>query len=119
MKQILLTFSLLAAFAASASAQTGCGPNGRYIRKIFTVNTAPTTVTFGQNADIAGTMKTLKMDIYRPDGDTETNRPVMMVAYGGSFISGSKDDDSTVVWRKVCTPSHPHTTRMVFPIGTE
>ena len=91
MKQILLTVSLIVAMMASASAQTGCGANGRYIRKIFTVNTAPTTVTFGKNTDLGGVMKTLKMDIYRPDGDTETNRPVMMVAYGGSFITGTRN----------------------------
>ncbi len=96
MKQFLLSILLFVGFATISTAQTGCGPNGRYIRKIFTVNTAPTTVTFGQNTDLGGTMKTLKMDIYRPDGDTETNRPVMMVAFGGSFIGGTRTGTDVV-----------------------
>ncbi len=96
MKHFLLTILLFVGFATISTAQTGCGSNGRYIRKIFTVNTAPTTVTFGQNTDLGGALKTLKMDIYRPDGDTETNRPVMMVAFGGSFIGGTRTGTDVV-----------------------
>jgi acetyl esterase/lipase len=80
------------------SAQTIC--NGvRYRSKTFTVNTAPTTVQYGRNTAINGTVKQLKMDIYQPDGDVAVNRPVLMFAFGGSFISGTRTD-ATVV--KVC-----------------
>lgn len=33
----------------------------------------------------------LYMDIYEPTGDTLTSRPVVIVCFGGGFLSGSKD----------------------------
>lgn len=32
------------------------------------------------------------MDIYEPYGDTATNRPLVMFAFGGGFVQGSKND---------------------------
>lgn len=37
-------------------------------------------------------MQELYMDIYQPYGDTVTNRPLVMFAFGGGFVQGSKDD---------------------------
>ncbi|MEY4927661.1 MAG: hypothetical protein RI894_2097, partial [Bacteroidota bacterium] len=96
MKHFLLIVFFLSAFSTLSQAQTGCGATGRYVQKIFTVNAAPTTVTYGQNTDLGGTAKTLKMDIYRPDNDTETNRPVIVLAFGGSFIGGSRTGGDVV-----------------------
>ncbi len=31
----------------------------------------------------------LEMDVYQPKGDTETNRPVVVLAHGGGFVGGS------------------------------
>ena len=36
------------------------------------------------------------MDIYEPNGDTETARPLIIWAHGGSFIGGSKTDGDVV-----------------------
>lgn len=33
----------------------------------------------------------LYMDIYQPQGDTLSKRPVIIIAFGGGFLSGSKD----------------------------
>jgi len=33
----------------------------------------------------------LKMDIFQPTGDTLTKRPLIIIAFGGGFLSGSKD----------------------------
>ena len=33
----------------------------------------------------------LYMDIFTPEGDTNTDRPVMIVAFGGGFIEGDRD----------------------------
>jgi hypothetical protein len=35
----------------------------------------------------------LKMDIYLPQGDTLTRRPVVLFAFGGGFLIGSKEDE--------------------------
>jgi acetyl esterase/lipase len=92
---ILLVFAVFFAVNTTLQAQTTC--NGvRYISKTFTVNTAPTTVQYGRNTAINGTVKQLKMDIYQPDGDVATNRPVLMFAFGGSFIGGTRTDASVV-----------------------
>lgn len=48
-------------------------------------------VHFGQNNAVVGGPQDLFMDIYMPEGDTETNRPVAVVAFGGSFVGGSRD----------------------------
>lgn len=85
---ILLAF-VFTIYAVRISAQ-GCD-EFRYLNDIAsTVST--TTVQFGQN--ITGTEQTqnLYMDIYTPDGDAETMRPVIIYAFGGSFIGGSRSD---------------------------
>lgn len=39
----------------------------------------------------------LYMDIYEPAGDTLSNRPVIVICFGGGFLSGSKDHWSIVL----------------------
>jgi para-nitrobenzyl esterase len=48
-------------------------------------------VNFGSNNAVVGGPQSLFMDIYQPMGDTETARPVVLVAFGGSFVGGSRD----------------------------
>lgn len=57
------------------------------------------TVYFGHGLNIDGVDQQLYMDIYEPYGDVDTARPVMIFAFGGGFVQGSKDD-----WyvREVC-----------------
>lgn len=50
-------------------------------------------VKFGQNIEVGGTnQQELFMDIYEPDGDTASKRPIIFMAFGGSFTSGARDD---------------------------
>lgn len=49
-------------------------------------------VKFGSNNAVVGGPQDLYMDIYQPMGDTVTNRPVVLVAFGGSFVGGSRGD---------------------------
>ncbi len=64
-------------------------PSGRYLNEIFpTVST--TTVTYSAPYN-------LQMDIYQPVGDTLSKRPLIILAHGGSFISGTKNDDTTIL----------------------
>jgi len=43
----------------------------------------------------------LRMDIFSPEGDTDTSRPVMIAAFGGGFIAGNRfnEDDSVRIAR--------------------
>jgi len=78
-KLILLTLISL----ISVSLFSQC--NGRYETEIFT-SVSKTTVNYS-DVYIDGEHE---MDIYTPDGDTETNRPVIIYMHGGSFYLGDK-----------------------------
>jgi hypothetical protein len=45
---------------------------------------------------IYSTPYNLMMDIYQPTGDTYAERPLIILAHGGSFISGTRSDDGSV-----------------------
>ncbi|MGB0870138.1 MAG: T9SS type A sorting domain-containing protein [Flavobacteriales bacterium] len=66
-------FSIYTAFAQC---------NGRYESEIFSDVTV-TTQTYS-------TSNNLELDVYTPTGNIETNRPLVILAHGGSFVSGSK-----------------------------
>lgn len=88
----LFTLVLLAATAVTASAQTDC-TGGRYTNyNLFSSTDVTSAVTFGNNTALNGNDVDLKMDVYEPAGDTETNRAVVIVAFGGSFIGGQRSD---------------------------
>jgi len=72
-------FSIYSAFAQC---------NGRYESEIFSDVTV-TTQTYS-------TPYSLELDVYTPTGDIETNRPLVILAHGGSFVSGSKTNPVVV-----------------------
>src|ERR1041385_1992453 len=92
MKRIFLppvfTCSLL--FFASAISAQQCS-DCRYVSPIFDSVTKE-TVHFGEAVTIHGDTQQLYMDIYQPYGDTALSRPLVMFAFGGGFVQGSKDD---------------------------
>ena len=92
MKQFF-TLCFLTLFAAgTAFAQPDCS-GGRYTTfDLFSGTNVTSGVTFGNNVALSGGAVDLKMDVYEPEGDTQTDRPVVLVAFGGSFIGGNRSD---------------------------
>jgi para-nitrobenzyl esterase len=88
MKLRFYALLFLGLFAADAFAQ--CGQ--RYKDQIFSDVTVTSDITYSTSN---GT--TLKLDFYEPTGDVEAQRPLLIMAHGGSFIGGSKTQDN------VCT----------------
>ncbi len=112
------TCALLFLMATGLNAQT------RYIDEVFTNVNVMDDVTYGWNwsviqtaEDPTGTEVTpgltlyidsLVFDIYMPAGDTETDRPVVLLSHAGSFLPssltglplGSKKDSSLI---EMCT----------------
>ncbi|MEO8587921.1 MAG: carboxylesterase family protein [Flavobacteriales bacterium] len=88
--KLFYTALLCTAFVLPASAQECSG--GRYSSAVFTDVTVTSAVVFGSNTAVAGGTQTLRMDVYEPTGDALTARPVILVAFGGSFISGTRAD---------------------------
>ena len=102
--QSVFTIALLS-LGLSVSAQD------RYLDDVFSAVTVTSDVTYATHISILPMLQglppgpaTLKCDIYEPDGDTETNRPVIILVHTGSFLppvlngqpTGSKSDLSIV-----------------------
>jgi len=54
-------------------------------------------VSYGSAIDYAGNSQDLLMDIYKPVGDDNCLRPVIVLIHGGAWISGSKEDPNLVL----------------------
>lgn len=104
MKRLLPLLMLLLFVGSTLSAQ-------RYLSEVFTGVDVTADVVYGGNVTIiTGTpaADTLLCDVYTPQGDTASERPVVLISHTGSFLpvplngqaTGYKDD-STVV--ELCT----------------
>ncbi|MBI1267476.1 MAG: alpha/beta hydrolase fold domain-containing protein [Cryomorphaceae bacterium] len=92
MKNILLLSTLL----LSALISTAQCDGERYRNYIFENFTLLSNVEYGSNVKYDGNPQTLMMDVYMPEGDTSTERAVVIVAHGGFFVSGSKTGSDVV-----------------------
>ena len=112
-----ITLIAIAAFATAANADALI----RYKDRMFTVDTTKDVVyaedvpalssphnlssmaaSFGNqiyffNDEITTTLVDLKMDIYSPKNDADKKRAAVIVAHGGSFVAGAKDDNQKSV----------------------
>jgi len=90
-------------------------PGTRYLDEIFADVEITSDVEYGVNATVLtlpqlgeAVPESLLLDIYQPAGDTETNRPLMLVFHNGNFLpivtngatAGQKTDNSV---RDICT----------------
>lgn len=86
----------------SSTAQTNpnCG-NNRFHDYVFpTAPNVSSNIIYGSNYATSisgvGTLQDLKLDVYQPAGDVATNRPLIIIAHGGSFYGGSKTGGDVV-----------------------
>jgi len=102
MKRLLFGALLACMFVLQADAQT------RYLDEVFDEVTVTTDVVYGQNITVIPAlqgmppaMEDLKMDVYEPTGDTEMDRPLLLIFHTGNFLPaylnggplGSKSDN--------------------------
>ncbi len=98
MKNLLVcTATLIVLFLHQSSMAQDCN-NCRYISPMFD-SVMVETIHFGEGMNIDGDLQQLYADVYQPYGDTASNRPVIIFAFGGGFVQGSRTD-----WyvREVC-----------------
>ncbi|MFK7772324.1 MAG: carboxylesterase family protein [Saprospiraceae bacterium] len=88
-KNYFFIFLLFCTVQTSFSQNNLACDGERYIDDVFSDFTV-TTVTYGSNTTIFGANQDLEMDIYEPVGDVHEQRPVILFAFGGSFIFGNK-----------------------------
>jgi len=67
----------------------------RYNEEVFSNTTITNNVVYGSSITLGGVTTPLLLDIYEPKEDTHTNRPLLVLAHGGSFIGGNKNDLSS------------------------
>ncbi len=85
-----LPFLLFTMYSFAQNAE-GCDGT-RYIEDSFTELSITENIQFGESTDVAGTTRPLEMDIYEPSNDTQEKRPLIILAHGGSFITGIRQD---------------------------
>lgn len=66
----------------------------RYQDLIFDSIQIQRDILYGSNTSQGGRQIELTMDIYTPMGDTTENRPVIILAHGGYYLNGCKEDFS-------------------------
>jgi alpha/beta superfamily hydrolase len=71
------------------NAQFDCS-GGRYYQDVFPTFTLTSDVTYGEAINVSGDVQSLELDVYEPEGDTLNQRPLLILAHGGSFVFGSK-----------------------------
>lgn len=96
MKNLFFLFLLLVSFGKSFAQECD---NQRYYEELFNY-TVTADIKFGENVQPTplnpNNIQELFMDIYQPDGDTLSARPLIIWAFGGGFIFGNKESDDVV-----------------------
>lgn len=91
MKYPILTFVFLLVVSASTAQHSTCD-GARYKDDVFDFSGIESNVKFGENTTIGGNFQELYMDIYLPAGDMVERRPAIVLAFGGGFLFGSRQD---------------------------
>jgi para-nitrobenzyl esterase len=93
MKKLL---TILTLFVATIGVTAQNCSQGRYVDEIFPTITTTSDIQYGSNLDKNGSNVNLLLDVYTPDGDALTDRALIIMAHGGSFIAGSKTGSDVV-----------------------
>lgn len=86
-----LFFCGLVFFATQLVAQAPECDGQRYRFVQFPDFIASEEIKFGENTRANGDSVELFLRVFTPQGDTATNRPLVILAFGGAFILGDKD----------------------------
>lgn len=79
-----------------------CGQPGRYTTRVFPQVTKYSNIVFANRVPNIGSVYisemitqdiNLTLNLYQPQGDTLTKRPLVILAYGGGFLIGTKEDE--------------------------
>lgn len=87
---VLLAASSVVSAAGAAPAAPRAAAGVRYLDPVFSQVTVNRDLQYGSAVNDRGQTEALKLDLYRPAGDTATDRPAVVVAHGGAFVTGNK-----------------------------
>lgn len=89
MKKLYALIAIIGLSYFQVHSQFDCS-GGRYYQDVFPTYDLTSDVTYGEALNVSGELQSLELDIYQPEGDTLSQRPLLILAHGGSFIFGSK-----------------------------
>jgi len=89
MKKIASFFIFLAFSLSHTIAQNPGCDGSRYKDDVFTT-VKKTTIQYASNTNQINEQVPLSMDVFEPEGDVISARPVIILAHGGSFVFGDK-----------------------------
>ncbi len=90
MNSTLKTLATLVGLSMTiASAMAQCD-SSRYRDMIFPYFDLSSDIVYGNNVNYDGIANELLLDLYTPQNDTETARPLVIMAHGGFFVAGDK-----------------------------
>ena len=85
---LIIFFSVISLFAQNNPSCNGL----RYRVDVFENVKVTKDIEYSEATTIGGKSKKLFLDVYEPVSDVVTERPVIVLAFGGSFISGTRSD---------------------------
>lgn len=89
----LLTLAFQVSFGQECDGQ-------RYYNEVFSTVDMSSDIKFGENLQPTilnpNNIQELFLDVYEPDGDTLSARPLIIWAFGGAFIAGSRETPDIV-----------------------
>jgi len=101
--KILTRLFILATVLASSlpmiAQPTDCLTN-RYQKQVFNSIRITNNITYGSAQNVLGQNQSLELDFYEPNPSEEylEKRPLVLMFFGGSFVTGSKNDTSIETW---------------------
>lgn len=84
---LLLLYVFVGAFSARAQ---------DYITKQYGIQNPFKNIPYGVSQNYLNEADTLKLDIYKPSGNTVKNRPLLVLVHGGAWVGGDKSETSLV-----------------------
>lgn len=88
MKHFTLILGIFYAFSAFGQTTSTCD-GGRFYDELYQVDVT-SNIEYGQNNNFSGQNQKLRFNFYEPQGDTLEKRPLIIWAFGGSFLFGDK-----------------------------
>lgn len=64
----------------------------RYNERVFNTSSISSGIAYGSSVTQSGNTQTLMLDVYEPDGDDAQMRPLIVLAHGGGFTGGDKEE---------------------------
>ncbi|MCS7298105.1 MAG: alpha/beta hydrolase [Bacteroidia bacterium] len=64
--------------------------SGRYWDSLFSWRME--VITYGEATSVFGLRQTLWANFFLPEGDSERQRPIIVLLFGGAYVSGSRND---------------------------